>query len=347
MIKGLHIVSKKRPGKPVRWYVYAWRGGPCIKTVVGGPRPSLTAADVEALSAAQLAKRARQGTFARLLDDWRDSPEWRGMAKSTRAEWGRITGMFKPSWYQLPLAVFDDRRTRDPILKWRDDNFANTPRQADYVIQVLRAALAWGRDRGRLSNNILDDVSKLYSGGQRAEIIWEPAEIERWQQARQSCRDAVNLAALTGLRRGDLVEVPWAAVGDHALVWRTSKGGVRATIPLYPKLRALLNELRTRPRREGVDTILVSALGTARSGPGLTADFIEERKRLKLPPKRLHDFRGTFATEIMMPPLSFTDRQVADIIGWSEGSVAKIRKLYVDQARVVVGLAEAMAKAAL
>lgn len=340
MIEKVHIVALRYKNKPVRWYIYAWRGGPRLRTVVGGPKPRLNDDDLQKLNALrQDRRRAAEDTFGRLLEDWRASPEWKGMAASTRGEWGRTIALFPAKWLPLPTALFEDVRTKTAILKWRD-GFADTPRKADYCIQVLRAALAWGKSRGRLTRNIADDMTKLYEGGDRAEIIWEADERLKWQKARQGARDAFNLACLTGLRRGDLVELPWSAVGDNAIVWKTSKGKIRATIPLYPKLRTLLAELRTRHRAEGVDTVLVSALGTPRSPAGLTGDFIAERKRLKLPAKRLHDCRGTFATELMLPPVSFNDRQIADTIGWSEQSVARIRKLYVDQARVVVELAK-------
>lgn len=339
MISGLHIVAKRRAGKPVRWYVYAYRGGPQIYTKVGGPKPKLGADQIEALNNALDSRRAAPNTFGRLIEEWKGSPEWSAMAKSTRFEWGRTLDLLPAKWMPLPLALFDDPRTKGAILKWRD-GFAATPRKADYCIQVLRAALGWGRGRGQLRLNIADDMTKLYAGGDRADIIWEPAEREKWQEARQGARDAFNLACLTGLRRGDLVKLPLEAIGDHAIVWKTAKGKVMATIPLYPKLRKLLDDLRTRHRADGVETVLVSALGTPRSPAGLTGDFITERKRLGLPAKRLHDCRGTFATELMLPPLSFTDQQIADVMGWSAASVARIRRRYVDQARVVIALAK-------
>lgn len=264
------------------------------------------------------------------------------MAATTPFEWGRTIDLFPGKWLPLPLALFDDVRTKDAVLKWCD-SFKKTPRKADYCIQVLRGALAWGKGRGRLSRNIADDTSKLYAAGGRAEIIWEADERVAWQNAKQSTRDAFNLACLTGLRRGDLAELPWSAVGENAIVWKTRKGKIRATIPLYPKLRALLDELRTRPRAEGVDTVLVSTRGTSRTPASITGSFITERARLNLPPQRFHDCRGTFATELMLPPVSFTDRQIVDTIGWSEASVARIRKFYVDQARVVVALGERLA----
>lgn len=52
----------------------------------------------------------------------------------------------------------------------------------------------------------------------------------------------------------------------------------------------------------------------------------------------LHDLRGTFTTRCMIAGL--TDQEIADIVGWNTKDVASIRIRYVDQARVVVAIAE-------
>ena len=52
--------------------------------------------------------------------------------------------------------------------------------------------------------------------------------------------------------------------------------------------------------------------------------------------KHLHDVRGTYVTNLCRAGL--TDRQIADIVAWSELNVARIRRTYVDDAAVVVAL---------
>ena len=51
---------------------------------------------------------------------------------------------------------------------------------------------------------------------------------------------AVDLAAHTGLRLGDLVRLSWSHVGEDAIVIRTGKSKQRreAIIPLYDESRA-------------------------------------------------------------------------------------------------------------
>lgn len=342
-LKGLHFVARRAPGQPVRWYVYAWRGGPQIMAATGAAKPALDAAALAAYQLAhQQARHRPADTLSGLATSWRSSAAWAALAPATRTSWGLALATIEARFGTAPLEVFDDRRVRGKIVAWRD-TMAVTPRKADYHIQVLRALLAYGRLTGLLAVNMAADIPGLYKGGNRAAIIWEPDEIETWQAAKQQIADAVNLARLTGLRRGDLIELPIDAVKRHALVWQTAKSGRARTVsvPILPELETLIESLATRHRRPGVTTLLVNSFGNSWTPAGLTTAFITERNRLGLPDKHLHDFRGTFVTALCIAGL--TDQEVAGIVGWSPGGVAEIRRLYVDQARTVVAMGERLA----
>lgn len=352
MIKGINIIPKRLANGSVRWFVYAWRGGPCIMRQDGGPRPTrLTQEAVEEYHKAIAEQRQHaDNTFGRLVQDYRASAAFADLGTKTRYEWGRALDMLPEKWEPVPLEVFEDKRIKSKIVAWRDglagkdaDGRPKHRRKADYAVGVLRALLAWGRSEGRVGANQAEDVPTLWKGGKRATIIWEPAERETMQGTTRQVRDAFNLACLTGLRRGDLVAVTWAAVGEHAIVWRTSKGEAHervVTVPMIEPLKALLAELKTRKRAEGVKTILVNSDGKPWTPDGLGASFIKERNKLGLD-KHLHDARGTFATELCLAGL--TDQEVAGIMGWSPQTVADLRRIYVDQARTVVAIGERLA----
>ena len=343
-IKGLHYVARRCKGKPVRWHVYAWRGGPSIHSSEGGPRPLLPP---DAINRYQEAMRDRcavpRDTLAGLATTWRASAAWAGMSPTTRKQWAYVLAEIEAKWGQVPLNVFDDMRVRSKIIGWRDEAAA-TPRKADYRMQVLSALLGYGRMLGLMRNNFAEGIPGLYKGGQRAEIVWTAAEIEAWQKAPQQVRDAVNLALLTGLRRGDLVGLPLSAIGEHAIVWRTSKSGKRAiiSIPMLPDLAALIADLRTRKRADGVATLLVNSFGKSLTPDGFSSSFDDARAALNLPEdKHLHDFRGNYATKLCRAGLR--DQEIGRILGWKEGQVSTIRQLYVDEASVVVAIGARLA----
>ncbi len=162
------------------------------------------------------------------------------------------------------------------------------------------------------------------------------------------------MAACTGLRRGDLVALPWSAVGEHAIVWQTAKsrGKNRIVIPLLPETKALLDRIRGRystemaalpeaKRKPMPRTVLSNTRWLPWSAMGLGSRFNDAKKESGIT-VNLHDLRGTFATRCMIAGL--TDQEIADILGWGTKDVAAIRVRYVDQTRVVVALAERIAK---
>ena len=53
----------------------------------------------------------------------------------------------------------------------------------DMGITVLRELLKFGRLRGRIRINVAEGVPLLYKGGDRAEIIWTPEDIEAFKVA--------------------------------------------------------------------------------------------------------------------------------------------------------------------
>ena len=351
-----HIYAVRKPGKPTRWYVYSWRGGPQVAVIVGGNKPRLTADMMRAITKAhdEHAKRGEDATIRGMITSYRASPEWTRLAKSTRTTWDMWLDRIETKFGKAKLAVFDDRRIRGDIIDWRDQ-WADKPRSADMAIQVLSRLLSWGENRGRLLKNHALGIGQLYEAD-RSDIIWTAEDFARFNaKASIEVQEGVELAACTGLRRGDLVVVPWSAVGEHAIVWQTAKsrGRARIIIPLLPETRALLERIKARhaaemeqrkpeKRKALPETILSNSFWQPWTPMGFGSRFNDAKRESGLT-LHLHDVRGTFATRCMIAGL--TDQEIADIVGWSTKDVAAIRIKYVDQARVVVALAGRIAAA--
>ena len=367
MIRGVHVVRRARPGLAVRWYVYAWRGGPCVLATTGPARPRLGQAEIKAIQQFHESERAPDPTtFRSLIREWRSSdperpssPEWARLSAGTKKTWGSALDRIEEKWSETPLAVWNDARMVAKVVAWRDSR-ANTPRAADIGVTVLRSLLEFGRLRGRVVLNVASDIPTLYRNGQRADIIWTDEDIAAFEVKaaelqRPLITDGLRLAALTGLRREDLVTLSWEQIGEFAIVKRTLKrsAGKRRlmTMPLIPALRDLLKELRRRPRKANVQTVLVNSYGASWTGDGFGGSFnrirdaanivhIDDETRAENK-KHLHDVRGTFCTKLLTQT-DLTDRQVADIMGWSAERVSGIRRVYVDQSRVVIAIGARM-----
>ncbi len=100
-------------------------------------------------------------------------------------------------------------------------------------------------------------------------------------------------------------------------------------------LNTLLNELRLRPRVEGIETVLVTSKGKPWTGGGFGGSFNRIRDAAGIvhideetgqrKNKHLHDLRGTFCSKLILAASvagqSLTDQEVTDLMGWSPEQV--------------------------
>lgn len=365
--KGIHVVTATVGPEKV-WYFYAWRGGPQLYRIVAPNRPTLTSGQMKRV--AEVVRQhelgtedPREQTLGWLIARWRESPEWANFRYTTRKTWGSALRVIGRKWGRLPLMTFYDARTIPQIIQWRDSR-KRTPRAADTGVAVLRALLKFGRFQVGSTTNIADGVPSLYRGGNRAEIIWLDHEIELFvdtalSMGRRAVADAVRLAAVTGLRRADLVTVSQIHLKPAAIFKKALKMSGRkqrhVTIPRVHALEQLLAELQTRPRRRGVETILVDDGGRPWHPDRLTREVAIVRDRIGLSyedeetgtirKKHLHDLRGTFVTKLI-GETDLDDQQIARIMGWAPYEVETIRQLYVDQDAYASALAQRIPRTA-
>jgi len=358
----VQFIKKTPKGKPIRWYVYAYRGGPRIAIVEQPNKPKLNLDQRRKVIEAQEAlTNPSQKRLRGLIWEWRKSKAWADLAQGTRDLWGAELNRIDDKWGDKPLTVWNDIRMKAKVVLWRDSR-ARTPRQADVGIQALKALLKYGILMGRVTLNVAEDIPQLYKGGGRDEIIWTDDDMERFTQAAIKDEaghivDGLRLAAVTGLRRADLVTLTWKQVGEFAIVktaLKKSRGKRRkVAIPITPQLEAVLADLRERPRQEGVDNVLVNSRGKPWTGMGYGTSFnrirnlagivhVDEDDGTKRS-KHLHDVRGTFCT-LLLSEWDITDKEAADIMGWSPERVGHIRKVYVDGSKVVVAIGRRIAE---
>lgn len=329
----------------VMLHVYAWRerGAPKIGEYAAPSRAEARA--MEAADAAGLALRYGEArrrptdvtTLKGLCDAFERSVAFRGLADSTQAEWSRTLKRIAADLGDLSGAALQAKGARALFLDWRD-GYAHVPRKADMGLQVASRLLSWAVEREVLDRNVLLGAEGIYRSD-RAEVVWTPGELARLlAHLTPDAARAVRFIVLTGFRRGDAIRAPWSAVNEEkgVIAWRTGKGRRARTVQvaeITPELRALLDEC---PRRG--PTILTTAAGRAWHRDGLGASFHRARKAAGIEDgpegtsKRLHDLRGTTATERVAKILA--DPAFRRSMGW-EGDAPGAAKGYVDVANVV------------
>jgi integrase len=211
------------------------------------------------------------------------------------------------------------------IRQWRSQ-FAAQPSTADHYMKILRRVLSHAVELGKIAGNPCEGIKGLYTGD-RSEIIWTTADISHLKAScSTNIAHAVDLAAHTGLRLGDLLRLSWSHVGEDAIVITTGKSRHRreAIIPLYDDLLAVLAAI---PKRS--TTILTNSTGRPWKVAGFGGSFNRAKIAAGMADSNLHynDLRGTAATRFYTAGLS--ERVIAEILGWEEETVATIIRRYV------------------
>lgn len=303
-LQGIAEVTSK--GKTYR---YAWRGGPRLNGEPGSP-------------------------------EFMASPAFTGLADTTRQIWTRWLDRIVEHFGELRVAQFDrPDKIRPLIRRWRD-KWADKPRSADYAIQVLSRVLSHAVDLDKISANPCEGIKTLYSND-RADIIWTDDDLKALKgEASPEVWHAVNLAAHTGLRAGDLKRLSWSHISDEAISIPTSKsrGGITAFVPLYDDLRAVLASI---PKRSPV--VLTNEKGRPWAD-GVNGTSFRNARDKALPGRDLHfhDLRGTAATRFHQAGL--TNREIAEIMAWEETHVEKIIRRYVSRSAVTASIVRRLNK---
>jgi integrase len=304
-LKGIAKVTAKGHS-----YYYAWRGGPRLCGEPGSPE--FLASYNEAIEQRRAPDKNR---FRFVVVDYKGSREYKKLAESTRAQWGKWLDRIADYFGDLRIAQFDRPEKIRPIIRrWRNQ-WADTPRTADYALQVLSRVVAHAVELGRVAGNACEGLKHLYNND-RSEIIWTDTDVA---QIKKTCSteiaNAIDLAGHTGLRLSDLTRLAWSHVGDDAIVLTTGKSSHRreAIIPLYDALRDVIARI---PKR--ATTILTSSRRRPWTADGFGSSFNKAKIDAAMSERDLHfnDLRGTAATKFYIA--GFSMREIAETLAWEE-----------------------------
>jgi integrase len=310
-----------------RTYYYAWRGGPRLRGEPGSPE--FHASYNEAVESRRTPE---PGRFKSLVVLYKGSTEYKNLAETTRKNWSPWLDRIADYFGELRIAQFDrPEKIRPVIRRWRNQ-WADKPRTADYGMQVLSRVLSYAVDPlGKIAGNPCEGIKQLYCGD-RSEIIWTEADLKQLKSGSidkpcpEEIKNAVDLAAHTGLRLSDLLRLSWPHLGEDAITLATgkSRGRREAVIPLYDELRDVLARI---PKRS--TTILTNQLGRPWKPDGFGTAFNRAKIRAGMNGRNLHfhDLRGTAATKFYVAGLPV--RVIAEILAWSEDQVGRIIRRYV------------------
>lgn len=344
MLPGVHRVRVSiASGRAEYWY--AWRGGPRILSVKARSDAELDALLPGHIAAAAEGYRlavkppAPKNLLDSLITAYLASPDFAGLADRTKADAQRYLVKVREKWAELPLEALKAEGMRKAILDWRD-SYGATPKTADAYMDALGRVLSWAKKRGDINVNPIEKAPRIYSAN-RAEAIWgKPQLVPLLKGQPADFRRAVLLAAFTGLRLGDLVELTWAEVGEKAITVATNKsnGATIVTIPITEKARAILKQIG----RKDLGVVLTHSRGKPWTEWGLQTAMQRAKRAAGIKGLRFHDLRGTAATHLIRAGMEPAD--VALVMGWETKRVMNIARRYVTSEAVAAGMLERLRK---
>jgi integrase len=185
-------------------------------------------------------------------------------------------------------------------------------------MQVLSRVLSYAVDPlGKIAGNPCEGIEQLYSDD-RSEIIWTDADL---QQLKAACSaevaHAVDLAAHTGLRLGDLLRLSWSHVRADTIEVSTGKSKPSAAGD-HPALRWPPGRPGRNPKRS--TTILTSSKQRPWTSNGFGSSFNKAKIVAGMAEADLHfhDLRGTAVTRFYVAGLP--ERVIAEIVGLGRGA---------------------------
>lgn len=317
-LMGVHKVNRKLASGAAVTYYYAWRGGPRI---LAEPNTDAFVIEFAKLTRTRPAS-AGKDTVGALVKTYVASEAYKGRKDSTRKGYDWAIDRIEAEYLDMPLSIVNSKGFRKDVLKWRDENFAETPRAADLIVAVFGMILAFGVDREDLDRNPLERVSKLADSSRR-EIIWSDDQIAKFKAAAPARMVlAMELARWTGQRQGDLLRLTWTAYDGTHIALKQGKTGATVKVKIAAELKKLLDA----QKRTAV-TIITNRKGRPFS-TGFGSSWGKAMRAAKVTGVTFHDLRGTFITLAHRNGASI--KEIAEVSGHTEKDAERIiRKHYL------------------
>jgi len=255
-------------------------------------------------------------TFNALFLAYRAAPEFLELRDRTRSDYNLVI-----EWLRTHLA-FEEVRSLEPrhVYALRDEAFATRKRRfANYVVQVLRLVLRWGKERGFVERNVAEGIKSLRRPpGPRANRPWTDAEREAvLSAAPNELRLVIALGMYAGLREADACSIPRQAYDGERIQIVAAKNREHLVIRVHYKLREVVNDaalLRSRKQEQkrkrygyltaSPETLAVTSRGRSWTPSGFRASFFKLIRRLQLEGKveaglTFHGLRHTLGKLVM------------------------------------------------
>ena len=238
-------------------------------------------------------------TVKELADEYlrRCDPYWKPSGRETIRIY--LKARVLPTFGKMQV----DRVGPEDVAAWFDAVSRDRPGAANRAFEILRSMMFRAEEYGfrepgtnpclGIRKNPRRDIARFLDADELARLGRAlDAREDQWPEAVA----AIRLLALTGCRRGEVLNLRWRDVGRNAITLRDSKTGPRS-VPLGEAARAVIDAL---PGPRDPDDCLFPGLGGSRHAHRLVACWRAVRDDANLGKVRLHDLRHTAASHAVM-----------------------------------------------
>ena len=313
-----------RHGK-VGWYVRVGRG-PLIRIRGEYGSPEFLAQYQQALAGErpQAKNEARAGSLEWLIDQYRNTSEWRDYSQASRYKREKIFRQIIATAGKQPFTSI----TEAVIMAGRDRR-RDTPFQARHFLDTMRGLFGWAAKAKHVRTNPAANVEYPTLKSGQGFPVWTEEEVAAYEAKwPMGTRQRVWLAVLlyTGLRRGDAVRIGRQHVRGGVASLRTEKTDTEVYIPLLPPL---LEALQAGPT---ADLAFICGANRKPLTKESFGNAFSDACRAAGVRKSAHGLRKIGATRLANA--GATVAQLNAVFGWTGSKMASLYTQAADRARL-------------
>lgn len=244
------------------------------------------------------------GTVNAMIDDYLESPQFKGIAQESQYQYRRSLEIARGAWGNLQGAGLEPKHVQAVM-----DGLGDTTAKANAFLSVMRTLSAWGAIRG-LPHGFTEGVKRYKRGTGHQPWTSEQIRVAHTKLV-GVVRRGIMLYLYTGQRGSDIVRLGPTHIDDNGFELRQRKTDRPVWCPIVPELAA---EMATWEKRPG--PFLLQANGKPYSRKLFWKHFDEARETIPaLASVTLHGLRCTAVVRLRRQGLSAP--QISDITGMS------------------------------
>lgn len=345
--KGLKPVKRRLATGELKTYWYHRGTGKALK---GDPETAdglLEVAGLDAKAKATVAVcEGARGSLAALWTAYsaRDSQAWTRLKPRTRSDYQAVRDWIGEGANRVMvrgMTAQSIRRLADKAGGERGRRFGN------YVLQVVRLVLEWGKERGWTATNPAMGMKQAArpKGSRKVNRAWGLDELEAFAADCPAQLLVPFVLGLLTMREGDALRVTWAGYSGAVVRWVAGKNGEESAAPVAGSYKRILDE--AKERRGSAVQIAVNSYGQPWSESGFRASFFKRVRTLTLagalrPGCTFHGLRTTVGTDARNRKES--EFRVAAAIGDRSTAMAEVYGRDADRASAQHEVLEAFQK---